>query len=289
MKQYIFLLAFCLLVSVPFVRSDAGSAEEEVNDPDGFVLTKDNFDQHLADNEFVFVEFYAPWCGHCKRLAPDWAKLATKLKEEGHKVSVAKLDATQAEEVAAKHGIRGYPTIKFFRNGKGLDYEGGRTLDELYNYAVKKSGPASKILQTAEEVEAFLASAGTKVLSYVSEESEAAKHWLESAASGSLEDFTLGHVVNKALFGDNKESSLTIHKDDGEKLSFSDVFNVDNIVKFVTGEGHPLVSELAQKVWQRSQSGSTPLIAAFVEEGNQEQKDLVKDLAKKYKGNPAQM
>ena len=58
------------------------------------VLTNDNFQEAVDGNEFILVEFYAPWCGHCQKLAPAWAELA-KAFEDNAKVKIAKLDCTQ--------------------------------------------------------------------------------------------------------------------------------------------------------------------------------------------------
>lgn len=75
-------------------------------------------------NDFKIWNLDAPWCGHCKALEPEYAKAATTLNEEKSELLLAKVDATAETELAEQHGVRGYPTIKFFKEGKVLEYNG---------------------------------------------------------------------------------------------------------------------------------------------------------------------
>jgi protein disulfide-isomerase A1 len=100
------------------------SSEHLVDEKDVVVLGAENFTDFVKTNPYVLVEFYAPWCGHCQSLAPEWASAASILK--GDSVPLAKVDATAHAELAKEFGVQGYPTILFFIDGLPKRYTGER-------------------------------------------------------------------------------------------------------------------------------------------------------------------
>ena len=110
----------------------------------------------MGSDELWIVDFYAPWCGHCKSLAPEWAKAATELKGQ---VKVAKLDATQAHGTAGRFGVNAYPQIKLFPSGSKSDslieeYQGNRDASSIVSWALEKKAqfkPAMKVEQLVDQ------------------------------------------------------------------------------------------------------------------------------------------
>lgn len=93
-------------------------------------LTSTDF-ASTVDGEGQFIKFYAPWCGHCKRLAPTWDKLSEKFPTK-----VSKVDCTVERQLCQEQGIRGYPTLMFFKKGtsEGEKYQGSRDLEALEKF-----------------------------------------------------------------------------------------------------------------------------------------------------------
>ena len=118
-------------------KKPSGSSDDVI------VLTDSNFDETIFNSKDMFmVAFYAPWCGHCKNLLPEWTSAASQLKG---KVKLAKIDATENNQMASRYQIQGYPTIKIFPPGKkdstiGEDYNGPRDANGIVNYALSKLG-----------------------------------------------------------------------------------------------------------------------------------------------------
>ena len=110
-------------------------------------LIPDNFDSVvLESNKPALVEFFAPWCGHCKNLAPVYEELAQNFDFAKDKVSIAKVDADAEKDLGRRFGVQGFPTLKWF-DGKSdapVDYSGARDLESLSNFVIEKTGLKAK-------------------------------------------------------------------------------------------------------------------------------------------------
>eukprot|EP00755_Sulcionema_specki_P032304 Sspe_Gene.98458::Locus_71874_Transcript_1_1_Confidence_1.000_Length_1586::g.98458::m.98458/K09584/PDIA6, TXNDC7; protein disulfide-isomerase A6 len=99
-------------------------------------LTSSNFEELVLNSgEPWMVEFFAPWCGHCKNLAPEWAAAATELKGT---VKFGAVDATVHTDVASQFQVEGYPTIYFIHGNDREQFQGGRSAREISAYALQK-------------------------------------------------------------------------------------------------------------------------------------------------------
>ncbi|XP_038187519.1 protein disulfide-isomerase TMX3 isoform X2 [Arvicola amphibius] len=106
----------------------------------GFV---EDLNESFKDNrkdDIWLVDFYAPWCGHCKKLEPIWNEVGLEMKSIGSPVKVGKMDATSYSSIASEFGVRGYPTIKLLKGDLAYNYRGPRTKDDIIEFAHRVSG-----------------------------------------------------------------------------------------------------------------------------------------------------
>ncbi len=121
-------MKFITAVLAVTALATCATAQEEISSVSAFSDT-------LGEGKHVFVKFYAPWCGHCKRLAPTWTDLA-KAYEGNDKIKIVKVDCTVQKEICTSEGVRGYPTLKFFKEGskEGEKYQGRRTVEDFQKF-----------------------------------------------------------------------------------------------------------------------------------------------------------
>ncbi|KIY43825.1 disulfide isomerase [Fistulina hepatica ATCC 64428] len=110
-------------------------------------LNPSTFSTVVGQGKPGLVEFFAPWCGHCKKLAPVYEEVADAYAHAKEKLYIAKVDADgEGRELGQKYEVKGYPTLKWF-NGDGTyePYESGRDKDSLINFITSKTGVQSSL------------------------------------------------------------------------------------------------------------------------------------------------
>jgi len=231
---------FCLL-SLTAIRCDAPVEEEGV-----LVLTDANFDETIAKYPHILVEFYAPWCGHCKKLAPEYSAAAEVLKEDG--IPLAKVDATVEKNVAEKYKVQGYPTLKFFSNGNDSEYGGGRTKNDIVTWMRKKTGPASKELKTIEEVESFKEKNEAVVVLFGA---EGLVNYADYAKN--FDDLSFAHCLAQECLDNYKVENGTVvvfKKFDEGRNDLVKGYSFNDFQAFVTSKTAPKVMKFDEKCAQ---------------------------------------
>ncbi|KAM4606140.1 protein disulfide-isomerase TMX3 [Polymixia lowei] len=112
----------------------------------------DTFKDTRVDDVWL-VDFYAPWCGYCKKLEPVWYDVGAELKSSGSPVRVGKMDATAYSGIASEFGVRGYPTIKLLKGDLAYNYKGPRTKDDIIEFANRVAGPSVRALPSKQMCE----------------------------------------------------------------------------------------------------------------------------------------
>ncbi|PKU30815.1 protein disulfide-isomerase [Limosa lapponica baueri] len=177
---------------------------------------------------------------------------AAKLKAEGSEIRLAKVDATEESELAQQFGVRGYPTIKFFRNGDKAapkEYTAGREADDIVSWLKKRTGPAATTLTDAAAAETLVDSSEVVVIGFFKDlTSEPAKEFLLAAEA--VDDIPFGISSSADVFSKyqlSKDGVVLFKKFDEGRNNFEGDLTKDNLLNFIKSNSLPLVIEFTEQ------------------------------------------
>lgn len=274
----VIIISFILLLT--FVLNQDITRDKEV-----LVLTDANFNKAISDNKLILVEFYAPWCGHCKSLAPEYEKAAVILKEKNSEVLLAKIDATENKDMAEKFNIEGFPTLKFFDNGKDSDYNGGRTAEEIVSWLEKRLGPSYTVCSSKNELEEHKQANEVVVVFFGQEEGTEFSLFKETSQVYEGAPFLV--VKDENMINENqvKQNSLVLFKnfDEGKNV-LTDLTSLEQIYEFIETSAMKFVSNFdestAEFIFGRSNSA---VFLYWDEEKHESYKNVLDQVAPKFR------
>ncbi|KAL1479125.1 hypothetical protein MTO96_052116 [Rhipicephalus appendiculatus] len=181
------------------------------------ILNDTNFEQAIKEHKHVFVMFYIPYYKVCEDMAPEYAKAAQQLEEEGSDIKLAKVYTSLTLQPAGKY-VRGFPTLTFFLEGQPLEYTGNHTAEDMVPW-VKKLGSLALTLTSVDDARAFVDSAEVTVVGFFKDQTSVeAKEFTKAAYADHRHVFaiTSDDAVYKEL-GANTDGVMLFKKFDEGK------------------------------------------------------------------------
>ncbi|KAL9394488.1 hypothetical protein Peur_013773 [Populus x canadensis] len=237
----------CIFVFSLVVALSTGEDESKE-----YVLTLDhsNFTETVTKHDFVVVEFYAPWCGHCQNLAPEYEKAASILSSNDPQIVLAKVNADEKvnQEISEKYEVQGFPTIKILRKGGTSvnEYKGPRDADGIAEYLKKQTGSASAELKSADDATSFIGDNKVVIVGVFPKFSGEEFESFLAVADKLRSDYEFAHTLD-AKHLPRGESSVSgplvrLFKPFDELFVDSKDFNVDALEKFIEDSSAPIVT-----------------------------------------------
>lgn len=189
---------------------------------------------------------FAPWCGHCKALAPEYEEAATTLKDKD--IHLAKVDCTAEQELCQEHGVEGYPTLKVFRGSENVSpYSGQRKAPAIVSYMTKQAMPAVSELLTVDAHEDFKTADKVVLVGYFAADDKTSNATFTDAAEELRDSFLFGATSDAALAeaAGVKQPAVVLYKafDEG-KSTFDKKFTKEALTEFAKIASLPLVGEV---------------------------------------------
>ncbi|XP_026899573.1 protein disulfide-isomerase A2 [Acinonyx jubatus] len=200
--------------------------KEEIPEEDGIlVLSRRNLGLALREHRTLLVQFYAPWCGHCKALAPEYSKAAALLAAESAKARLAKVDGPAETELTEEFAVTAYPTLKFFRDGNRThpeEYTGPREAEGIAEWLRRRAGPSATRLEDEDGAQALIDGRDVVVIGFFQDLQDEDVATFLALAQDAL-DMTFGLTDQPKLFqkfGLTKDTVVLFKKFDEGRADF---------------------------------------------------------------------
>lgn len=254
-------------------------------------LTPANFDSVVNPEPLILVEFFAPWCGHCKALAPHYEEAATTLKEKG--IKIAKVNCVDEADLCQANGIQGYPTLKVYRNGEPSDYPGPRKADGIISYMIKQSLPAVTDV-TKDNFDEFIHADKIVAIAFLPSSIDAPAAEFSATANKHRDDYLFGATADKAVIeaaGVTPPAIVLYRAFDEPKIDYPAPVpsaKVKDIEQWIQSLSIPIIDEVGTENYQAYASSGKPLAYLFVDPSDpklQEYLGALKPIATKFKNS----
>ncbi|ORX50846.1 protein disulfide isomerase, partial [Hesseltinella vesiculosa] len=251
-------------------------------------LTTADFKKNVEGQDLMLVEFFAPWCGHCKALAPEYEKAATDLKD---KIALAKVDCTENQDVCQEYGVQGYPTLKVFRQGEASEYKGSRQHEGIVSYMKKQALPSVSVLD-AESITEFKDSDRMVMVAYVDAEDKETRESFDTLAERLRDDYLFGVVTDKDVAKQQEVEefpTVVLYRqfdDPRLELKGADEVKAEKLNEFLKSNSVPLLDQVNGENFMTYMETGLPLGYIFTDNDADRAKldDIVRPVAKKFKG-----
>ncbi|KAI0089306.1 protein disulfide isomerase [Irpex rosettiformis] len=253
-------------------------------------LTAENFDSVVNPEELILVEFFAPWCGHCKALAPHYEEAATALKDK--KIKLAKVDCVDQADLCQQNGIGGYPTLRVYRQGEFSPYSGSRNTEGLVSYMTKQSLPAVADVTKATFHE-FKNADKIVALAFLASPTDAPAAEFSAFANKHRDDYLFGITTDQEVSESAgvKPPAVVLYRSFDEPVTEYPYpvpdLSSEEFGAWIKELAVPIIDQVGGENYGTYAQSGKPLAYLFLDptdEKRQEYIDAIRPIAAKYKG-----
>uniref|UniRef100_A0A0A9XID5 protein disulfide-isomerase n=1 Tax=Lygus hesperus TaxID=30085 RepID=A0A0A9XID5_LYGHE len=211
-------------------------------------LTEANFESFFKDNGPALVKFFAPWCGHCKALAPEYEEAASILSGKAY---IAEVDCTKDDSICRKFEINGYPTLKYIDGTNTLrEYNAERSALPIANFVLRQNAEDYTTIHDDETLESMLNATGSDVRAILRTSNNTTS---ESKLFASLAN-ELNEYVDFILYPSvsHEKPVLTLRRTfDEPVVDYDGKFVKQDMKNFIQSNSQPLLGEINRSNYER--------------------------------------